>query len=184
MVRKLIFVSMLVLSLFASDQNLTQQAKFTITAMDGKQFHFIVTERGVQCKECAGKVIILDFFGKHCPPCREMIPVLGKLQKALPNKLQIIGFHVQEKLTPSDMTFLKHMGIDYPVVDMMASNGNYDFISYIGQASGWQNSIPYMLFFDKKGQYRGHHYGIASYESLKEAVEQLYAPTKQKKESR
>ena len=171
---------MLVLSLFASDQNLTQQAKFTITAMDGKKFHFTVTDRGVHCQECAGKVIILDFFGKYCPPCRAMIPVLGKLQKALPNKLQIIGLHVQQKLTPSNMTFLKKLGIDYPVVDMMASDGNYNFINYLGQASRWQNSIPYMLFFDKEGQYKGNHYGIASYESLKEVVEQLYAPKKQK----
>jgi thiol-disulfide isomerase/thioredoxin len=149
---------------------------FEVTSIDGKKFHLTVTQRGVECKECKGKVLLLDFFGKHCPPCRASIPTLAKTQKELKDKLQILSFHVQETLTPQDvMELRKELGINYPIMDMTANPQNYAFIEYIGAASGWQNTIPYMLFFDPSGRYRGHHYGVVDAEGLKKAVEKLYS---------
>ena len=148
---------------------------FEVISVDGEKFHFTVSQQGVVCKECKGKVLLLDFFGKRCPPCRASIPTLAKIQKELKDKLQIISFHVQETLTPQDVIELKkELGIDYPIIDMTADDKNYAFIEYIGAASGWQNTIPYMLFFDPNGRYRGQHYGVVDANGLKKAVEKLY----------
>ncbi|MRJ02381.1 MAG: TlpA family protein disulfide reductase [Epsilonproteobacteria bacterium] len=148
---------------------------FEVTTVDGKKFHFLVTNEGVSCKECKGKVLIMDFFGKHCPPCRASIPTLAKLQKEMGDKLQIVSFHVQEKLSQQDLKDLRErLGLDYPIVDMMGDKSNYQFVEYIGRASGWQNTIPYMLFFAPDGRYMGHHYGMVDYNGLKRSVQQIY----------
>ncbi len=190
MLKKVVVSVMVGVSLFAAqsvqpDANVSKKVEakkqkpqvrlFEVTSVDGKKFHFLVSQTGVECKECEGKVLIMDFFGKHCPPCRASIPILSDTQKKMGDKLQIVSFHVQETLTPSDLIELrKQLGINYPIVDMTASRDNYAFVEYIGAASGWQNSIPYMLFFDPLGRYRGHHYGIVNPQGLEKTIEKLY----------
>ena len=164
---------MFVGAIFAADSNNTK--KFEVVSIDGKKFHFTVTSRGVLCDEAKGKVLLIDFFGKNCPPCRASIPVLAKIYKEMGDKVQIIALHVQQKLTPRDISMLKkELGINYPVVDMMADGRNYEFVEYLGAVAGWKGTIPFMLFFDKEGNYRAQHYGMVDYKKLKDFIEKLY----------
>jgi thiol-disulfide isomerase/thioredoxin len=161
----------------ANDTNATQgkkEVRFEVTTVEGQKLHFTITPTSLICDEAKGKVVILDFFGKHCPPCRQMIPVLGKVQKEMADKVLIVGLHVQEPLDKEEYAQLRTMGLEYAVVDMMAHERNMHFIEYLGYATGWSGGIPYMLFFDRNGRYRANHYGIVSYETLKKAIEQLY----------
>ncbi|MRI84206.1 MAG: hypothetical protein C6I00_07290 [Nitratiruptor sp.] len=180
MVRWLLTLLSLTLFLVAGEKAIQQQEgpvrQFEVVSVDGEKFHFEVSNRGVVCKECQGKVLIMDFFGKHCPPCRASIPILSKLQKEMGDKVQIISFHVQESLTPQDLVYLRgRLGLDYPIIDMTGSEANYQFVEYIGQASGWRSTIPYMLFFAPDGRYVGHHYGMVDLQSLKESVQKIMA---------
>ncbi|BAF70738.1 TlpA family protein disulfide reductase [Nitratiruptor sp. SB155-2] len=177
--RKLFLMILSVCWLFAASQ--TPQAAFkdfTLTTVDNKKIHIRVKPEGIEVKEYPGKVIILDFFGKHCPPCRAEIPILGTLQSGKKEKLQIIGLHVQELLTVDDIKELRKMGINYPIVDYMANEENRNFVSFMAQLTHWQGSIPFMLFFDKNGTYNGYHLGMANEESLKKFIDKLYNPSK------
>jgi len=157
-----------------------KEARFEVTTMEGQKLHFVITKNHVVCEEAKDKALILDFFGKHCPPCRRMIPVLGKIQKEMADKVLIVGLHVQEPLTPQEYAELKSMGITYPVVDMGANRENMLFVEYLGYATGWNSAIPYMLFFDRYGRYRANHYGIVSYDVLRQTIEQLTQPDQPK----
>ncbi len=165
---------MVVGALFGAQKSIDKS--FTLTTIDNQKIHIHIKKNGIEVKEYPGKVIILDFFGKHCPPCRLEMPILGDLQAKLKRKLQIIGLHVQEPLTMADVKELRRRGINYPVVDYMASEENRKFVGFMAQLTGWSGSIPYMLFFDKNGQYQGYHLGMAMEESLKKYIEKLYNP--------
>ena len=151
---------------------------FTLHTIDGKTIHLTIKKNGMSVKEYPNKVIILEFFGKHCPPCRAEMPILGKLQKKLAKKLQIIGIHVQQPLDKVDVKMLKNRGVDYPVVDYLTNKENEEFVSFIARLTGWSGSIPYMLFFDKNGEYEGYHLGMANEESLEKFINRLYSPAK------
>ena len=152
---------------------------FTLTTIDGKQIHITIKKNGISVKEYPNKVIILDFFGKHCPPCKVEMPILGDLQKKMAKKLQIIGLHVQQPLDVKDIAALQKRGVNYPIIDYAASKSAQEFVEFIGRLTGWSGSIPYMLFFDRNGEYAGSHLGVAMEESLQNFVEKLYNVKKQ-----
>ena len=172
--KKLIALLFAVGLLFGAQAKLDK--KFTLTTVEGKKIHIHIKKNGIEVKEYPNKVIILDFFGKNCPPCRMEIPILGDLQKKMADTLQIIGLHVQRPLSPSDVEMLRKMGINYPIVDYSVDRDNYEFVEFIGELTGWSGSIPYMLFFDRNGNYAGYHMGMAQESSLEKFIQKLATP--------
>lgn len=165
--KKILLFLMVGILAFASNAK-----SFVLDRVDGKKIHIEVNDNGVKVKEFPNKLIILDFFGKNCPPCRAEMPILGEIQKKYKKDLQIIGIHVQEPLTIKDFSMIKNRGVNFPVVDYMQSQQNQNFVEYISRLTGWQGSIPYMLFFDKNGTYQGYHLGMMEEDLLKKFIEQ------------
>ena len=172
--KKLIALLFAVGLLFGAQAKLDK--KFTLTTVEGKKIHIHIKKNGIEVKEYPNKVIILDFFGKNCPPCRMEIPILGDLQKKMADTLQIIGLHVQRPLSPSDVAMLRKMGINYPIVDYLTNKENEEFVEFMGRLTGWSGSIPYMLFFDRNGNYAGYHMGMAQESSLEKFIQKLATP--------
>src|SRR5262247_962582 len=54
----------------------------TLKTLDGRTLH---------TSEWKGKVTLVNFWATWCPPCREEIPDLIKLQERYKDQLQIIG---------------------------------------------------------------------------------------------
>ena len=180
MVKKLLFMAAFVATLFATE---AIDRSFELVSVDGEKIHIHVKQNGIEVKEYPGKVIILDFFGKNCPPCKAEMPILGDLQKRMKDKLQIIGLHVQHPLTKSDLAQLKRSGVNYPIFDYMPVPQNQEFVEYMGKLTGWSGSIPFMLFFDRNGNYAGYHMGMADEKSLEKFIEKLYNPPKPSKKT-
>jgi thiol-disulfide isomerase/thioredoxin len=67
-------------------------------------------------EELKGKVVFLEYWGIHCPPCRASYPHLVELQKkyAKTGKFTILASHVQSfsKEVPA---FLQKEGVTFPV---------------------------------------------------------------------
>ena len=182
MIKKLLFAISFAVSLFAGQQNIDKS--FELTSIDGKKIHVHVRNNGIDVKEYPNKVIILDFFGKNCPPCKAEMPILGKIQQRQKDKLQILGLHVQRPLSKSDIEELKKRGVNYPVFDYLQTEQNRLFVDYMGQLTGWGGSIPFMLFFDKKGDYAGYYLGMAEEKSLEKFIEKLYDQKQEPKPSK
>jgi thiol-disulfide isomerase/thioredoxin len=64
-----------------------------------------------------GKVTVLVFWATWCPPCREEIPDLIKLQNRYKDRLQVIGVSEDDDASPEEVaSFAKQAGINYSIV--------------------------------------------------------------------
>ncbi|WP_281951582.1 TlpA family protein disulfide reductase [Nitrosophilus kaiyonis] len=166
------FKKILLATIFLVTLTYAQNVKnFVLSTMEGEKIHIEVNDDGIKVKEYPKKVIILDFFGKNCPPCRAEMPILGKIQKKYKNTLQIIGLHVQEPLDIKDYSMIQNRGVNFPIADYM--QGNQEFVEYISKLTGWRGSIPYLLFFDVNGTYKGYHLGMMDEATMGKLIEKM-----------
>ena len=70
-------------------------------------------------EDLRGQVIVLDFWATYCPPCREEVPHLVRLQKQFgPKGLKVIGLNVGgEQDRPKIPEFVRQYGIQYQLAD-------------------------------------------------------------------
>jgi len=78
----------------------------TVTALDGKRLNL---------SELKGKVVLLNFWATWCPPCREEIPSLMKLDSAMAGKpFQMLAVSIDEGGVPAIEAFYKSSGYKLP----------------------------------------------------------------------
>ena len=73
-------------------------------------------------------MVIVNFWATWCPPCREEIPALIRLQNQYKDRLQIIGISMDDEDQADNVAeFAKQAGINYPIVmaspEMIAEYG-------------------------------------------------------------
>jgi thiol-disulfide isomerase/thioredoxin len=75
--------------------------------------------RRATLEDLRGQVVVLDFWATYCPPCREEIPHLVRLQKQFgPQGLKVIGLNVGgEEDRPKVPDFVKQYRIQYQLAD-------------------------------------------------------------------
>ena len=124
--------------------------------------------RRVRLEDLRGQVVVLDFWATYCPPCREEIPHLVRLQKQHgPKGFKVIGLNVGgEEDRPKIPDFVKLYGIQYQLADpdddtvrlFLADN----------------DSIPQTFVLDRRGRLVRHFVGYDSEVAaeLEAAVEQ------------
>lgn len=119
------------------------------------------------------KVVMLNFFGKQCPPCLMEIPSLVKTQEKYKKDFEIIGLQVQTPMTNKEaQAFVKEKNINYTVAEMTPEMEQ--FIGFIMTLTNWKGMIPFMIMFDKDGKIAYQpHTGMISQEGLEEAIQNL-----------
>jgi thiol-disulfide isomerase/thioredoxin len=71
----------------------------------------------ISTAEWHGKVVLVNFWATWCPPCREEIPALIRLQNDYKDRLQIIGVSMDDDDDSKAVAeFAKQAGINYPIV--------------------------------------------------------------------
>ena len=122
--------------------------------------------RRATLEDLRGQVVVLDFWATYCPPCREEIPHLVRLQKQYgPKGLKVIGLNVGgEEDRPKVPEFVKLYGIQYQLADPDDETVRL----FLAQ----DDSIPQTFVFDRQGRlvrhFVGYDSGVAS--ELEEAV--------------
>ena len=138
---------------------------YNVPTLDGNAFKL----SGYQ-----GKVVVMDFWATWCPPCRQEIPQLARLQKDNQARgLEVVGLHIDDRgrSTPDAIRrFMNDFGINYTVG--MATDEM--FTAYLGIED---DTIPQTLVFDRKGRLVAHLIGYDSSHArtLDEAVNRALA---------
>jgi len=82
-------------------------AELTLKTLDG---------RTLNTRDWKGKVTLVNFWATWCPPCREEIPDLIKLQERYKGQLQIIGVSSDEGPVEEVAKFVAEHRMNYPIV--------------------------------------------------------------------
>lgn len=109
MIRTIIVVAVLFLGSVAGSAQVSQPAPvLRLKTIDGHVFNL---------SDYKGKVVLLNFWARWCPPCRQEIPELIKLQREYRRQgLQIIGVTYPPQNFSRVRQFARRSKINYPIV--------------------------------------------------------------------
>ncbi len=118
------------------DETEIENFKFDVTTINGER---------ISEKDFEGKVLLVDFWGTWCPPCRKAVPHLERLYKKYKSKgLEIVGLNYREgtgaKAEEKVRKFAEKHGITYQL-----ALGTDAIRDQIEDFKGY----PTMLFFDR-----------------------------------
>jgi thiol-disulfide isomerase/thioredoxin len=103
-----------------------------------------------------GKVLVVNFWASWCPPCREEIPGLVRIQRRFAaNGVQLVGIAIDSAAKSRQAA--AELGINYPV--LVAGFEAVDLTRKLGNPIG---ALPYTLVLDRKGTVIRTHLGILS----------------------
>jgi len=117
---------------------------FKLATLNGDEFYL---------SDYHGKVVMLNFWGTWCPPCRKEIPDLINLQKKY-NKdgLEIVGITLTSGSASDIQKFVNDKKINYTVLTDIGNSETQQVTMQYGQAIGQQiSSIPTTLVIDREG---------------------------------
>ncbi|MBI5937326.1 MAG: TlpA family protein disulfide reductase [Betaproteobacteria bacterium] len=133
--------------------------QLALPALNGDKFDF---------RQLRGKVVLVNFWATWCPPCRQEMPSMQRLNDKLAGKpFAILGINVGE--TPAQVNaFLKIVPVDFPIVlDEKGTNLN-----------AWQVfAFPTSYLIDKQGRIRYGLFGSIEWDEPEavQAIEGLLA---------
>jgi len=108
-----------------------------------------------------GRVVVLNFWGSWCVPCREEAPALAvAAQQYQPAGVAFVGVDVRDT-TASAEAFVRSFGITYPSVTDASSQITLDFTAVVPIAG-----TPTTLVIDRTGHIAGAVFGTVTYEEL------------------
>ncbi|PIF03721.1 MAG: hypothetical protein CSA86_04890 [Arcobacter sp.] len=140
---------------------------FNLKTTTGKTISIIANKEGWKFKGLEDKVVLLNFFGTWCPPCKAEIPHLNNIKSKLKKDFEILaidigsrsgGFNTQEHLK----SFVNKYNITYPIVSGQSAKQLFSVVSELNPSG----SIPFMVLFNKKGQYVKYYIGMKPEEML------------------
>ena len=128
---------------------------FTLKDMNGAD---------VRLADYKGKVVLLNFWGTWCPPCRAEIPDLIKLVEAHKSRgFEVLGLAQQD--TPEELrAFATQFKMNYP--SLLSTE-------QIEESFGPMWAVPTSILIDRHGSICMKHMGQVSKEQLEKAIEPL-----------
>ncbi|GAC1465139.1 MAG: TlpA disulfide reductase family protein [Desulfuromonadaceae bacterium] len=142
----LLFIACLFLSLTACSK--TDTSKKSVVATEKSPAPDIsvislVNGSTLKLSDLKGKVVLLNFWATWCPPCREEIPSMMKLNSFMSGKpFQMVAVSIDEGGKPAIDSFFKETGFSLPTY-LDESGGSAKFYGITG--------VPESFIIDKQG---------------------------------
>lgn len=118
----------------------------------------------VSMNQYKGKVVLLNFWGTWCGPCRKEIPDFVKLSdKYKEQGLEIVGITLTSGSATKINTFADKWGINYTLLTDIDGNETQSVTALYGKATGRQiTGIPTTFLIDRDGYIRQKYVGPRS----------------------
>lgn len=126
--------------------------EFTGTTLTGSKLSFSAYR---------GKVVVLNFWGSWCVPCREEAPILAAVaEKYQPSDVSFLGVDVRDTAAGA-LAFAHRFHVTYPSVSDQSSAITLDFTAKVPIAA-----TPTTLVVDRTGHIAGAVFGTVTYSGL------------------
>ncbi len=128
---------------------------FTLADLDGDW---------VTLNELKGKVVLLNFWGTWCGPCRREIPAFINLtEKYKKDGLEILGITLTSGSPSNIRSFADKWGINYTLLTDIEGNETQTVTALYSQATGQRiTGIPTTFIIDREGFIRQRYVGPRS----------------------
>jgi thiol-disulfide isomerase/thioredoxin len=122
--------------------------------------------RKISSNDLRGKVVLVDFWGTWCQPCKKEMPGYQKLvDRYGPRGFAVIGFKLDVMPDTEDpLRFAGRLGVHYPLV--VAKDG-------LKQKFGGIEGLPTTLLYDRQGILRKKIIGFEYTEVIEAELKQL-----------
>ena len=141
----------------AREKNAILAPDFTLAKLDGEWF---------KLSDFRGKVVMLNFWGTWCPPCRKEIPDFIKLmEKYNKDGLEIVGVTLTSGSAEKIQKFVDKNKMNYTILTDIDQNETQAVTARYGNATGQQISgIPTTFIIDRDGYIVNRYVGPRSEE--------------------
>jgi thiol-disulfide isomerase/thioredoxin len=117
-----------------------------------------------------GHVVVMNFWGSWCTPCRAEAPALAQLARQFRlSGVQFLGVDIRDSPASAE-AFMHDFGIQYPSLNDPGDEIALDFRSTVPPAG-----IPTTLVIARSGRVAARVIGGASYNGLKDLIAQAAA---------
>jgi len=117
-----------------------------------------------------GSVVVINFWGSWCTPCREEAPVLGVLARHFSGAgVRFVGVDIRDDPASAE-AFMRTYRISYPSL-----NDPNDLIALDFRSTAPPTGIPTTLVIDASGRIAARIIGPVSYDGLKALIMQASA---------
>ena len=128
----------------AKQNNSILAPNFTLADLEGNW---------VSLDDMKGKVVLLNFWGTWCGPCRVEIPAfINLVEKYEKEGLEIVGVTLTSGPPENIQAFANKWGINYTLLTDIEGNETQFVIAKYGEAIGQRiNGIPTTFIIDREG---------------------------------
>jgi len=147
--------------------SIEEKKGIVLTDTQGKSIKVKKLETGFIFEGYEGKVVLINFFATWCPPCKAEIPHLNNLQNKYKDDIKIISILVEENKSNEEISeFIKDNNINFTITN---SQENFALAKEVGGVQ----SIPFMLIYDRKGNYSQHYTGAIPEEMIEADIKKV-----------
>ena len=142
-------ILLLLLPLYANET--PTQDSTTINTVNGEKIAVSLTPNRLHFQGMEKKIILLEFFGHSCPPCRASIPGYNTLQKKYADDVAVIAVESWRLNKAQLQTYVKQHKITYKVV---ATSDAGKIFAFVQKMTGWNPNygVPFLMVFAPGGK--------------------------------
>jgi peroxiredoxin len=123
------------------------------------------TSTPIRSADFKGKVVLVNFWATWCPPCRQEIPSLVRLQAENSDRgFTVLGISMDKGDPGKVAAFIKTLGVTYPMALGTAE---------VARAFGAQGAIPFSFLVDVDGAIVKRYPGYTTYEKMAKDISEL-----------
>lgn len=143
------------------------KSKIVLTKINGESLTLDIKQKGFTFEGINKKAVLIIFFTTWCPPCIGEIPSLNNLKNKYKDDLEIIGVILEKNKNKSEIIdFLNQHNVEFALTN---SPANFALAKQVGGVT----SIPYMVLYDKDGEYIKHYTGAIPEEMLEVDIKKV-----------